>query len=194
MLRMNSTTTLSDSRPARWQNQRWSHTPENVSGVKLRPRRVSPDYLRHPSNVPCPLPRRIKTGASVDCFPVPCSLPRFSGGSASASPFRGLLRLHSHYGPLDRSTAVMPEACPRNLAAFVAGLRRGRLPDHAARQLPDQSTTPWVEPASTGDTRLRGALKKKKPAFGKKNGAREGYGICKRARGFRAGFFFTQRK
>jgi hypothetical protein len=42
-------------------------------------------------------------------------------------------------------------------AAFVTRLRPGRLPGQAARQLPDQSTTLWVEPSSTGDTRLRGA-------------------------------------
>jgi len=42
-------------------------------------------------------------------------------------------------------------------AAFVTGLRRGRLPGHAARQLPAQSTTRWVEPTSTGVSRLRGA-------------------------------------
>ncbi len=33
-----------------------------------------------------------------------------------------------------------------------------RLPDQAARQLPDLSTTIRVEPSSTGDPRLRGAL------------------------------------
>src|SRR3954453_5382097 len=43
-------------------------------------------------------------------------------------------------------------------AAFVTRLRPGRLPCQAARQLPDQSTTLWVEPSSTGDTRRRGAL------------------------------------
>src|SRR3954454_15670427 len=31
-------------------------------------------------------------------------------------------------------------------AAFVTRLRPGRLPGQAARQLPDQSTTLWVEP------------------------------------------------
>src|SRR5213082_1109691 len=41
-------------------------------------------------------------------------------------------------------------------AAFVTRLRPGQLPDQAARQLPDQSTTLWVEPSSTGDTRRRG--------------------------------------
>src|SRR5262245_18245408 len=43
-------------------------------------------------------------------------------------------------------------------ATFVARLRPGRLPDQAARQLPDLSTTIRVEPSSTDDSRLRGAL------------------------------------
>ena len=43
-------------------------------------------------------------------------------------------------------------------AAFVTRLRPGQLPGQAARQLPEQSTTLWVEPSSTGDTRLQGAL------------------------------------
>jgi hypothetical protein len=45
-------------------------------------------------------------------------------------------------------------------AAFVTRLRPTRLPRQAARQLPDQPTTPWVEPSSTGDTRRLGALGK----------------------------------
>ena len=43
-------------------------------------------------------------------------------------------------------------------AAFVTRLRSGQLPNPTARQLPDLSTTIWVEPSSTGDTRHRGAL------------------------------------
>src|SRR3954453_1444272 len=43
-------------------------------------------------------------------------------------------------------------------AAFVTRLRPGRLPGQAARQLPDQSTTLWMEPSSIGGTRRRGAL------------------------------------
>src|SRR5206468_8864350 len=43
-------------------------------------------------------------------------------------------------------------------ATFVTRLRPFRLPGRAARQLPDQSTTLWVEPSSTGDPRPRGAL------------------------------------
>ena len=41
---------------------------------------------------------------------------------------------------------------------FVTRLRPSQLPDQAARQLPDQSTTIRVEPSSTDDSRLRGAL------------------------------------
>jgi hypothetical protein len=43
-------------------------------------------------------------------------------------------------------------------AAFVTRLRSSRLPNQTARQLPEQSTTLWVEPPSTGETRPRGAL------------------------------------
>src|ERR1019366_5473692 len=43
-------------------------------------------------------------------------------------------------------------------AAFVTRLRSGQLPNPTARQLPDLSTSIWVEPSSTGDTRHRGAL------------------------------------
>src|ERR1700686_453008 len=43
-------------------------------------------------------------------------------------------------------------------AAFVTRLQPSRLPDRTARQLPDQSTTLWVESSSTSDPRLRGAL------------------------------------
>ena len=38
---------------------------------KAHPRRVSLDCPENPSSVPCPLPWRIETGASVGCFPIP---------------------------------------------------------------------------------------------------------------------------
>ena len=43
-------------------------------------------------------------------------------------------------------------------ATFVTRLRPYQLPGQAARQLPDLSTIIRVEPSSTGDSRLRGAL------------------------------------
>ena len=42
-------------------------------------------------------------------------------------------------------------------AAFVTRLRSRQSPSKTARQLPGLSTTPCVEPSSTGDARLRGA-------------------------------------
>jgi hypothetical protein len=60
-----------------------------------------------------------------------------------------LLRLHSRYGP--------PVAQPLK-AAFVTRLQPCRLPGRTVRQLPDQSTTLWVESSSTSDPRLRSAL------------------------------------
>ena len=46
-----------------------------------------PRYPNHHAYVPCPLPRRIETGAYVDYFPVSRGLPRTLGGSASALSF-----------------------------------------------------------------------------------------------------------
>jgi hypothetical protein len=118
-------------------------------GSPPRPRRISPDYPHRHSNVPCPLPRWTEMGAHVGCFPIRLGLPRTAVGSASTSslsrPARAS-RVLRPAGPLNRPTAT-----------FVTRLRPGRLPDRAARQLPDQPTILWVEPTSTGVTRLRGA-------------------------------------
>src|SRR3979411_946592 len=43
-------------------------------------------------------------------------------------------------------------------ATFATRPHPFRFPGRAARQLPDQSTTLWVESSSTDDSRLRGAL------------------------------------
>src|SRR3954462_10764832 len=59
------------------------------------------------------------------------------------------------YSGFTRVTARWIAQPPK--AAFVTRLRPGQLPGRAARQLPDQSTTLWVEPSSTGDPRRRGA-------------------------------------
>jgi hypothetical protein len=50
-------------------------------------------------------------------------------------------------------------AQPRK-AAFVTRLRSSWSVNQTARQLPEQSTTLWVDPPSTGETRPRGALRK----------------------------------
>ena len=46
-----------------------------------------------------------RTGACVDCFPVHSAFPVIQAGRHPRLHFRGLLGLHSRYGPLDRSTA-----------------------------------------------------------------------------------------
>ena len=56
-------------------------------------------------DVPCPLPRWTEPGASVGCFPVRAAFPESQAGRRPRLHFRGLLRLHSRYGPSDRSTA-----------------------------------------------------------------------------------------
>src|ERR1700723_608848 len=89
-------------------------------------------------------------GCACRLLPRSYSLPQMAGGSASAlslsRPAQALLTLRPA-GLLNRLKA-----------AFVTRLQPRRLPGRTARQLPDQSTTLWVESSSTGDPRLRGAL------------------------------------
>ena len=139
---LNGPMALSDARPAHRRSRCWRRD--------LRPKRASPDYPDHLSNVPCPLPRWIGTGAFVGCFPIPRGLPR------------AVRRVGIHNFTFEacsdftRVTARWIAQPPK--AAFVTRLRDSRLPDRPARQLPDQPTTLWMEPPSTGDPRLRGAL------------------------------------
>ena len=95
-------------------------------------------------------------GGSNECrcrlLPQSHGLPRYSGGSASAS---------SLSRPAQTSLTLRPAGLlNRPKAAFVTRLRPDRLPDQAARQLPKQSTTLRVKSSSTGGSRLRGTLNK----------------------------------
>jgi len=69
-----------------------------------RPRQVSPDNPHCLASVLCPLPRRIGSGARAR-FPslLRSAFPVAQSGRHPHRYFRGLLRLHSRYGPLDRS-------------------------------------------------------------------------------------------
>jgi hypothetical protein len=107
------------------------------------PRLPEPPFQRAVPTTPAD-----QTGARVDCFPARTAFPKWPEGRYPHRHFRGLLRLHSRYGPPDRSAAQ---------ATFVTRLQLNQLPDRAARQLPDQSTTLWVESSSTDRSRLRGA-------------------------------------
>ena len=115
----------------------------------LSARRVSPDYPDHPSDVPCPLPRWIETGASVGASPSRASLPRIAGGSASTC------RLSR---PARASRMLRPVGSLSGLRRLCRKAPVRRLPGQTACQLRDQPTLISVEPTSTGVPRLRGAL------------------------------------
>src|SRR5262245_34933564 len=93
-------------------------------------------------------------GGSSGCvcrlLPRSRGLPQMAGGSASAL---------SLSRPAQASLMLRPAgSLSRPEATFVTRLQPMRLPAQAARQLPDQSTTPRVDSSSTDDSRLRGAL------------------------------------
>ena len=104
--------------------------------------RVSPDYQRCPSNVPCPLPRWTERVQVSIASPF-----------ARPSPYSRRIGVHiftfEACSDFTRVTARRIAQPPK--AAFVTRLRPSQSPSQAARQLPDQSTTLWVEPTSTGN-------------------------------------------
>ena len=90
------------------------------------------------------------SGCACRLLPRSYSLPQMAGGSASAL---------SLSRPAQASLTLRPAGLLNRLkAAFVTRLQPCRLPGRTARQLPDQSTTLWVESSSTSDPRLRGTL------------------------------------
>jgi hypothetical protein len=103
-----------------------------------------PRYPDHLPDVLCPLPRRIETGACIGCFPARAAFPVSLAGRHPRIHFRGLLRLHSRYGPSGCSTAQ----------GGLCHEASARLLHPTARQLPELPTTFWVDPSSTGHPRL----------------------------------------
>src|SRR5665811_930543 len=107
-----------------------------------------PVTTNHPTDVPCPLPRRIAwvrvSIASPHVRPSPNDR-RVGIRIVTFEACSGFTHVTAH------RIAQPPKA------AFVTRLQPCRLPDRTARQLPDQSTTLWVESSSTSDPRLRGA-------------------------------------
>ncbi len=99
--------------------------------------------------MPCPLPRRTRTGAHVGCFPVPRGLPRITGGSASATslsrPAQASLELRP-VGSLNRPRRPLSQ-----------GFDPSSYPDKPPASYQIKPTTVWVVPSSTSDTRLLGA-------------------------------------
>src|SRR4051794_17660437 len=64
------------------------------------PRLPEPPFQRAVPTTPAD-----RMGADVDCFPIHTAFPVMQAGRHPHHHFRGLLRLHSRYGPLDCSTA-----------------------------------------------------------------------------------------
>jgi hypothetical protein len=64
------------------------------------PRLPASPFQRAVSNTPAD-----RAGACVDYFPARTAFPEQKTGRRLHRLFRGLLELHSRYGPLDRSTA-----------------------------------------------------------------------------------------
>jgi hypothetical protein len=98
--------------------------------------------------VPCPLPRRIeRVHASI------------ASPSTRPSPLcrRVGIRNFTFEACSDFTRVTARQIAQSPKATFVTRLQPFRLPGRTARQLPDQSTTLWVESASTGDARRRGA-------------------------------------
>src|ERR687898_1008877 len=81
--------------------------------------------------------------------PSRAAFPESQAGRHPRRHFRGLLRLHSRYGPLDRSTA---QRRPLSQGFGAAGYPAGPLASYQTKP-----TTVWVEPSSTGDARRLGA-------------------------------------
>ena len=106
-------------------------------------------FPNHLSDVPCPLPRRIERVRVSIASPLMQPSPNGRRVGIRIVTFEAC----SGFTHVTARRIAQP---PK--AAFVTRLQPCRLPGRAARQLPDQSTTLWVESSSTSDPRLRGAL------------------------------------
>ena len=89
-------------------------------GVATSDRTGLPRLPALPFQRAVPITPANRTGARVDCLPVRAAFPSCGEGRRSHWHFRGLLRLHSRYSPLDRSAATTrplargfgPTSCP----------------------------------------------------------------------------------
>ena len=99
--------------------------------------------------MPCPLPRRIERVLMSIASPLTRPSPIGRRVGIRIVTFEAC----SGFTQVTARRIAQPPS-----ATFVTRLQPVPLPARAARQLPDQSTTPRVESSSTGNPRLRGAL------------------------------------
>ena len=79
--------------------------PSTASRPLPSPRTGLPRLPASPFQRAVPTTPADRTGAHVDCFPIRAAFPVIQAGRHPHHHFRGLLRLHTRYGPLDCSTA-----------------------------------------------------------------------------------------
>src|SRR5262249_46594200 len=89
---------LSDSRQSRRLSATLRPLPSLTTGL---PRLLASSFRRAVPTTPAD-----RAGAHVDCFPAHTAFPKWQEGRHPHCHFRGLLRLHTRYGPPDRSAAL----------------------------------------------------------------------------------------
>ena len=99
---INARTTLSDFRRDR--------RPKSALRLRSSSTLDLPRLPETPFQRAVPTTPADRTGAFVDFFPVHAAFPKWPEGRHPHCHFRGLLRLHSYYGPLDRS-ATQGDLC-----------------------------------------------------------------------------------
>src|SRR5882672_10645697 len=137
---LNAPTTLSDSRHGRRLKATLRPLPSPVTGLPQLP---EPPFRRAVPTTPAD-----RVGARVDYFPT---------RAASPNDRRVGIRIRTFEACSGFTHVTAHRIAQSPKATFVTRLQPFRLPGRAARQLPDQSTTLWVDSSSTGDSRLRGA-------------------------------------
>ena len=90
-----------------------------------------------------------RAGARVDCFPAHAAFPKWPEGRHPHCHFRGLLKLHSRYGPSDRSVALRR---PLSRGSSPAGCPAEPLVSYRI----NRQFSGWKS-SSTDNSRLRGA-------------------------------------
>src|SRR5262249_7259013 len=89
---------LSASRQSRRLSATLRPLPSLTTGL---PRLLASSFRRAVPTTPAD-----RAGAHVDCFPAHTAFPKWQEGRHPHCHFRGLLRLHTRYGPPDRSAAL----------------------------------------------------------------------------------------